>query len=151
MRDWSGEPVNHSGRHFQVRRHPAARFGTTTPSTCVDRWLLAAPPADPSIRPVGRRGSPFLTARHGHAPSVDEVRDLVGYVHQLRPGEPDDRFQIVLGGASLADRGKARDLIGPLVDAGATWWDERQLQTSDDVQRLAPAITAAHHQGPPSL
>ena len=75
---------------------------------------------------------------------------MVGYVHQLRPGGPDDRFEVVLGGASPADRSKARDLIGPLADAGATWWDERQLQTNDDVQRLAPVLRRIR-QGPPSL
>ena len=43
-----------------------------------------------------------------------------------------------MGGAGPADTAKARELIGPLIDAGATWWDERQLQSSDDLDRLAP-------------
>jgi Luciferase-like monooxygenase len=151
QRYWSGELVNHSGRHFQVRDVTLLPASVQQPRPPV--WIGGFWPHRRPIRRSVRWDGVvplFLTARHGHAPSIDEVRDLVGYVHQLRPGEPDDRFQIVLGGASPADRGKARDLIGPLVDAGATWWDERQLQTSDDVQRLAPVLRRIH-QGPPSL
>ena len=40
-------------------------------------------------------------------------------------------FEIVLGHATAPT--KARDQVGPLADAGATWWDERQLQSSEDV------------------
>jgi alkanesulfonate monooxygenase SsuD/methylene tetrahydromethanopterin reductase-like flavin-dependent oxidoreductase (luciferase family) len=150
-RYWSGEPVNHSGRHYQVRNVTLLPASVQRPRPPV--WIGGFWPHRRPIRRAARWDGVvplFLTARHGHAPSVDEVHDLVGYVHQLRPGGPDDRFEVVLGGASPADRSKARDLIGPLADAGATWWDERQLQTSDDIQRLAPVLRRIH-QGPPSL
>jgi hypothetical protein len=39
-------------------------------------------------------------------------------------------------------------LLGPLVEAGATWWDERQLQSSDEIDRLAPVLHRIE-QGPP--
>jgi hypothetical protein len=39
-------------------------------------------------------------------------------------------------------------LIEPLRDAGATWWDERQLQTGDDLYRLDPVLRRVE-QGPP--
>lgn len=57
-------------------------------------------------------------------------------------------FEIVLGGAT--DPRKACDQIGPLAEAGATWWDERQLQTSEDLHRLAPVLRRIEH-GPPAL
>jgi hypothetical protein len=90
----------------------------------------------------------FLDAKHGHPPPADQLADLVAYVHQQRD---DDRpFEIVVGGVSPADPAKARDLLGPLVEAGATWWDERQLQRSDDIDRLTPVLRRIE-QGPPSL
>jgi hypothetical protein len=93
----------------------------------------------------------FTDARHGHAPPVDQVRDLVAYVHRHRSDELRDRpFEIVLGGASPSDPAEARDLLGPLVDAGATWWDERQLQSSDEIDRLAPVLGRIE-QGPPVI
>jgi hypothetical protein len=88
----------------------------------------------------------FTTAKHGHIPPVDQVRDLVSYVRQHRDDSP---FDIVLGGATPGDPAKARDLIAPLADAGATWWDERQLQTSDDLHRLTPILRRIDH-GPPA-
>jgi hypothetical protein len=35
------------------------------------------------------------------------------------------------------------------MEAGATWWDERLLQTSDDLHRLAPVMRRVS-QGPPA-
>ncbi len=54
----------------------------------------------------------------------------------------------MLGGATPPDAAKARDLIGPLRDAGATWWDERQVQTGPDLDRL-PAVLRRVEAGPP--
>jgi hypothetical protein len=89
----------------------------------------------------------FTTARHGQPPPVDQVRDLVTYVHEQRGDGP---FEIVLGGVSPGNPAQARELIEPLIEAGATWWDERQLQTSDDLDRLAPVLRRIE-QGPPAL
>jgi hypothetical protein len=93
----------------------------------------------------------FVEARHGHPPPVDQVRDLVAFVHRHRSDELRDRpFEIVLGGVSRSDAAKARDLVGPLVEAGATWWDERQLQQSDEIDQLAPVLSRID-KGPPAF
>jgi hypothetical protein len=91
----------------------------------------------------------FTDARHGHPPPVDQVRDLVAYIHGHRSEALRDHpFEIVLGGVSPGDPAKARDLLGPLVEAGATWWDERQLQSTDEIDQLAPVLSRIEH-GPP--
>ena len=59
-------------------------------------------------------------------------------------------FDVVVGGVSPADPAKARELVAPLADAGATWWDERQLQTGPDFDRLAPVLRRIN-EGPPAL
>ncbi|MFE3416717.1 LLM class flavin-dependent oxidoreductase, partial [Streptomyces mirabilis] len=46
------------------------------------------------------------------------------------------------------DAAKAKDVIGPLYDAGATWWDERQVQTGPDLDRLSPVLRRIEA-GPP--
>jgi hypothetical protein len=92
----------------------------------------------------------FTSARHGQVPPVDQVHDLVAYVHQHRADRQDGPFEIVLGGVSPSDPAKAQDLIGPLIDAGATWWDERQLQDSAELDQLVPVLRRIQ-QGPPAL
>lgn len=92
----------------------------------------------------------FETARHGDVPDVAEVRDLVGYVRKHRTGGAEGPFEFVLGGATPPDAAKARDMIGPLHDAGATWWDERQVQDGPDLDRLPPVLHRVEA-GPPVL
>ncbi|MFJ6438864.1 LLM class flavin-dependent oxidoreductase, partial [Streptomyces sp. NPDC091416] len=93
-------------------------------------------------------------------------RDAAGDVHPYTAGEQRSYadtcvrghresdtqrpFDLVVGGASPADPAKARDVIGPLHDAGATWWDERQLDPSPDVDCLAPGLRRIEA-GPPVL
>jgi hypothetical protein len=92
----------------------------------------------------------FASATHGQVPPVDEVRDLVAYLNQYRDDRHDGPLDVVLGGVSPGHPAKAHDLIGPLADAGATWWDERQLQSSDQIDRLAPVLRRIE-QGPPAV
>jgi hypothetical protein len=55
---------------------------------------------------------------------------------------------VVLGGVTSPS--SAADVVGPLRDAGATWWDERQRQRGADIDSLA-AVRARVEAGPPSL
>jgi alkanesulfonate monooxygenase SsuD/methylene tetrahydromethanopterin reductase-like flavin-dependent oxidoreductase (luciferase family) len=150
-RYWSGEPVDHDGRHHRVR-------GVTLLPATVQRprppvWIAGFWPHRRPMRRAARWDGAvplFADARHGHAPPADQVRDLVSYVGKHRGERNGTPFEIVLGGASPADPARARDLIGPLADAGATWWDERQLQESDDLDRLEPVLRRVE-QGPPAF
>jgi alkanesulfonate monooxygenase SsuD/methylene tetrahydromethanopterin reductase-like flavin-dependent oxidoreductase (luciferase family) len=150
-RYWSGEPVEHHGRHYHVddvtllpatvqRPHPPVWIGGFWPHR---RPVRRAARWDGSV-PM------FETARHGQIPPVDQVRDLVAFVGQLRADSRNAPFEIVLGGATPDDPAKAREVIAPLAEVGATWWDERQLQTSHDVHRLTPVLRRISS-GPPAL
>jgi alkanesulfonate monooxygenase SsuD/methylene tetrahydromethanopterin reductase-like flavin-dependent oxidoreductase (luciferase family) len=150
-RFWSGDPVDHEGRHFQVRDVTLRPATVQRPRPPV--WIAGFWPNRPPMRRAARWDGAvplFESARHGHVPAVDEVRDLVAYVQRHRGDSRDKPFEIVLGGVSPGDPAKARDIIGPLVDAGATWWDERQLQGSDDIDRFA-SVMRRIEQGPPRL
>ncbi len=147
-RYWSGEEVNHDGEHYRVRDvillpasvqrpHPPIWVGGfwphRRPMRRAARWDGAAPL--------------FMSARHGVIPPVEQARELIAFIERER--EPaTGPFEIVVGGAT--DPGRAREEIGPLADAGATWWDERQLMTSQDLDRLAPVLRRIEH-GPPAL
>ncbi|EST37703.1 hypothetical protein N566_11620 [Streptomycetaceae bacterium MP113-05] len=93
----------------------------------------------------------FQDAKHGHAPPADQLRDLADYVRRHRAKDRRDKpFDLVVGGASPTQPARARDLIGPLRDAGATWWDERQLQEGPDLDDFSAVLRRAEH-GPPRL
>jgi alkanesulfonate monooxygenase SsuD/methylene tetrahydromethanopterin reductase-like flavin-dependent oxidoreductase (luciferase family) len=148
-RYWSGEPVNHDGRHYRVRDVTLLPATVQTPRPPV--WIGGFWPHRPPMRRAARWDGAvplFATALHGEIPAVDQVRELVAYVREHR-AEPDRPFEIVLGGATPGDPARARDLIAPLADAGATWWDERQFQTSDDLYRFEPTLRRVE-QGPPA-
>jgi alkanesulfonate monooxygenase SsuD/methylene tetrahydromethanopterin reductase-like flavin-dependent oxidoreductase (luciferase family) len=89
-RYWSGELVNHDGRHYQVRDVsllPASVQRPRPPVWVAGFW--------PRRRPMRRAASwdgvvpLFTTAGHGQVPHVDEVRDLVAYVRQYREARHD--------------------------------------------------------------
>ncbi|WP_028924669.1 LLM class flavin-dependent oxidoreductase [Pseudonocardia acaciae] len=149
-RFWSGEPVNHHGPNYEVRDVTLLPATVQRPRPPV--WVAGYWPRRAPMRRAARWDGAvplFTDARHGHAPPLDQVRDLVAFLRRQR-ADRDGPFEIVLGAASPPDAAKARDLIGPLVDAGVTWWDERHLQGTDDIDRLAPILRRVE-QGPPTL
>jgi alkanesulfonate monooxygenase SsuD/methylene tetrahydromethanopterin reductase-like flavin-dependent oxidoreductase (luciferase family) len=150
-RYWSGEPVNHDGRHYQVRDVTLLPATVQRPRPPI--WIGGFWPHRAPMRRAARWDGAvplFVDARHGHVPPVDQVRDLVAYLNQHRGDAHDGPFELVLGGATPGDPVKAGDVIAPLAEAGATWWDERQVQASDDVHRLTPVLRRIT-QGPPAL
>ncbi|WP_328603869.1 LLM class flavin-dependent oxidoreductase [Amycolatopsis sp. NBC_00345] len=151
QRYWTGEPVDHQGRHYQV--HDVTLLPASVQRPHPPIWVAGYWPHRRPMRRAARWDGVvplFTDARHGQAPPADQVRELVAYVHQHRDRRAAEPFEVVIGGVSPGDPAQARDLIGPLADAGATWWDERQLQTSEDLARLAPTLRRIE-QGPPVL
>ncbi len=149
-RYWSGESVTHEGRHYVVEDVTLLPRPVQRPRVPV--WIGGFWPHRAPMRRAARWDGAvplFLSATHGHPPPVDEVRDLVAYVDAHRDGDPGRPFELVLGGASPTGSAGARDLLGPLIEAGATWWDERRTM-DDEVDRLEPVLRRIEA-GPPAL
>ena len=149
-RYWSGDAVTHEGRHYQVRDVILLPTPVQRPRPPI--WIGGFWPARRPMRRAARWDGAvplFESATHGHVPPLDEVRDLVAYVGSHRDGDSGRPFELVLGGPSPTDPGAARDLLGPLIEAGATWWDERQ-PIDDQVHRLEPVLSRIEA-GPPDL
>ena len=146
-RYWSGEPVTHDGRHYSVQ--DVTLLPTPVQRPRVPIWIGGFWPHRPPMRRAARWDGAvplFLSARHGFAPPVDEVRDLVAYVRDHR--NDDSPFEVVLGGPSSTGAAAARDLLGPLIEAGATWWDERR-PIDDEITRLDPVLRRIEAGPPP--
>ncbi|MFF7244945.1 LLM class flavin-dependent oxidoreductase [Embleya sp. NPDC008237] len=148
-RYWSGEPVDHDGPHYRVRDVTLLPASTQRPRPPV--WIGGFWPNRPPMRRAARWDGAvplFASARHGHAPPVEQVRDLVAYVRKHRDDRSEAPFEFVLGGVSPTDPARAHDLLGPLIDAGATWWDERQRMDNADLYLSAPILRRIEA-GPP--
>jgi alkanesulfonate monooxygenase SsuD/methylene tetrahydromethanopterin reductase-like flavin-dependent oxidoreductase (luciferase family) len=149
-RYWSGEPVTHEGSHYQV--DGVALLPTPVQRPRVPVWIGGFWPHRPPMRRAARWDGAvplFLSAKHGHIPPVDEVRDLVAYVGAQRDSDSNRPFEIVLGGATPSGDAEARDVLGPVVEAGATWWDERQIQ-NERITELDPVLRRIDA-GPPAF
>jgi alkanesulfonate monooxygenase SsuD/methylene tetrahydromethanopterin reductase-like flavin-dependent oxidoreductase (luciferase family) len=147
-RYWSGETVDHEGAHYRVRSTELLPPTVQQPRPPV--WIAGYwPNRRPMRRAAGWDGAVplFASARHGQAPASDELRELVDYIAVQR-GDRADPYDVVVGGVS--ENSTAADLIGPLRDAGATWWDERQVQSNPDHYRAEPVLRRIEA-GPPRL
>lgn len=154
-RFWTGEPVTFHGRHYQA--DDVALLPATVQRPRPPIWVAGFWPRRPPMRRAARFDGAiplFTSASHGHTPPLDEVSDLVAYVREQREALPDEQsarpFEFVVGGVSPTDRRQASDLLGPLAEAGATWWDERQRMDGDDLDSF-PSLLARIEQGPPTL
>jgi alkanesulfonate monooxygenase SsuD/methylene tetrahydromethanopterin reductase-like flavin-dependent oxidoreductase (luciferase family) len=148
-RYWSGDPVSHQGRHYRVddvTLLPATVQRPRPPVWIAGYW--------PNRRPMRRAAAwdgaapLFLSARHGHPPTTDELSELVRYIEEHRSDRRGEPFDIVVGGATHP--GTATDVIRPLIEAGATWWDERLPQDEPGFDQLGPVLRRVE-QGPPRL
>ena len=148
-RYWSGARVDWEGRHYTVNDVTLLPATVQRPRPPI--WVGGFWPHRRPMRRAARWDGAvplFTEARHGVVPPVEQVRELVAYIRQERTG--DGRFEIVLGGRTPGDPTEAAAVIAPLADAGATWWDERQLQASEELHR-AGAVLRRINRGPPAL
>ncbi|GAB2656009.1 LLM class flavin-dependent oxidoreductase [Kribbella swartbergensis] len=147
---WSGETVNHQGRHY--RADEVALLPATVQQPRPPVWIAGYWPRKAPMRRAARWDGAvplFLHANHGVAPPIEELRELIGYLRELRGEEAAGTpYDVIVGG--VTDPADHRGVIEPLAEAGATWWDERQLIRGDDFYRLDPVLRRIE-QGPPTL
>lgn len=149
---WSGEPVTYRGKHVTI--DDVAFRPTPVQRPRVPVWVGGIWPNKAPMRRAARWDGavPILAGgMDAQPPPVDAVTGLVAFLRARRAeaglsGQP---FEIVLGGTSPSTAAAARDVLGPLADAGATWWDER-MPFDDRLDRLDPVLRRAE-QGPPRV
>jgi luciferase-like monooxygenase len=149
---WSGSPVTYHGEHVMI--DDVTFLPTPVQRPRVPIWVGGMWPHKPPMRRAARWDGaiPGMSGMEdARPPSASEAGEVVRFLRSQRRSYAveDQPFDIVLGGASPGGRSAARDLIGPLADAGVTWWDER-MPWGDDLSRAEPMLRRID-QGPPSL
>lgn len=143
-RYWAGERVDHDGPHYRV--HDVELLPVTVQRPRPPVWVGGFWPNRRPFRRAARWDGvvPLFASEHGVPPTPDEMRQVTAYVAEHRVA--DGPFDVVAGGSTTPQL--ADDVVGPLAEAGATWWDERGLYTSPDLHSLGPVLRRVEA-GPP--
>jgi alkanesulfonate monooxygenase SsuD/methylene tetrahydromethanopterin reductase-like flavin-dependent oxidoreductase (luciferase family) len=149
---WSGEPVTYRGNQITIDDVVFAPTPVQRPRVPI--WVGGFWPNKAPMRRAARWDGAIPAMAGFEAarpPEVNEVRDLVTFLRCCRAenGLADRPFEIAIGGMSPAGPAAGRDLVGPLADVGATWWDER-MSWGDDLERAEPILRRIE-QGPPRI
>lgn len=147
----SGEPASYHGRHVTVEDVQFAPVPVQSPSVPV--WIAGRWPNKAPFRRAARWDAavPLFPGYQAQPPpAFSDVRDLASFLTECRKAEErDGPFELVVGGRTTGDRDRDRDVVGPLVDAGATWWDERM--PFDDTLAKVDSYRRRIEQGPPRV
>jgi alkanesulfonate monooxygenase SsuD/methylene tetrahydromethanopterin reductase-like flavin-dependent oxidoreductase (luciferase family) len=136
---WSGEPFGFTGQHY--RFEPMTFRPTPIQRPRIPIWVIGAWPSERSVRRALRFDG---ILPQSNDPAV--VRAVAAFVKDEGPAETGARpFDIVVEGTT-PDPARVADTVGPLRDAGATWWIESDW-TGATVDTLRRRVAA----GPPII
>ena len=147
---WSGEPVTFHGQHVTI--DDVIMQPTPVQQPRVPIWIGGHWPRKAPGRRAARWDGAVLTTTGiwDQPPDPGVIAEMYDYIqaHRDNAGLGEMPFELVVGGSTPNSAANARDTLGPLADAGATWWDERfpihQVGKFD-------AVRTRLEQGPPRL
>jgi alkanesulfonate monooxygenase SsuD/methylene tetrahydromethanopterin reductase-like flavin-dependent oxidoreductase (luciferase family) len=141
---WTGAPFSYAGEQFTVS---GVTFQPTPVHGRVPVWVAGVWPNKAPMRRAARWDGvvPLVRAADGGSrePTVDEIRDIAGYVGEHRDG--DGPYDVVaVGGTEPGDPG-AVEKVAEMAAAGATWWLEGYVPVEGEYEAALRRIEA----GPP--
>jgi Luciferase-like monooxygenase len=152
-RFWAGQPFSFQGNHYRVdwtnRGDTWAYTPVQTPRVPI--WAVALWPNEVSMRRPLRYDGVLPTKRRlpdgtWLSPTPEDVRAIARYAAEHRTQATP--FDIVIEGVTPTDDpGRWPDTLGPLAEAGATWWIESMWETPGGMD----AVRARIAQGPPRI
>jgi alkanesulfonate monooxygenase SsuD/methylene tetrahydromethanopterin reductase-like flavin-dependent oxidoreductase (luciferase family) len=145
---FSGEPVTYHGQYVTIENIEIIPTPVQRPRVPI--WVGGGWPGKASMRRAARWDGaiPIMLPDPSSSPSPDFIRETLGFIHALRAeaGMDDLPFDLVLGGTTKPGAA-AVDRVGPLAEAGVTWWDERMPYSPELVD--ADATRRRIEAGPP--
>jgi alkanesulfonate monooxygenase SsuD/methylene tetrahydromethanopterin reductase-like flavin-dependent oxidoreductase (luciferase family) len=122
---WSGEPVNHDGKHYQV--HDAQLLPRPVQTPRIPVWVAGTWPHPRPFRRAARWDGFFADVEGvdwtlGQIQTPDHLRAMVDFVRALRP--IDETFDVVIGGSTPRKPAEGAAFLAPYVAAGLTCWIE---------------------------
>lgn len=146
---WSGEPFRFEGKHYRVH------WDSDWPYEPVQQpripiWVVGACPRERSMRRALRYDGVLPTKLDVvggfSAWTPDEVREVKAYVDRDRAETTP--FDIVIEGVTPREDPESQpSTLGPLAEAGMTWWIESMWDVPGDLDVVRERIL----QGPPRV
>ncbi len=135
---WSGDPVEHAGRHYQV--------SSPTPmgSADIPIWLAGTWPNRKPFRRAARFDGAFAMKVGFLDPlGPKQVAEIAAYIASER--QSGDPFNLAVGANTSGNLEKDRERATALEKAGANWWMDGTLTQFEKLD----ALTARVRAGPP--
>ncbi len=145
---WTGETVSYAGTHYQMTDLLFQPRPVQRPRIPV--WTVGAWPHPKSLARSARWDGCIIHDMSGVSPegeiSAATVQQVRAWMDEHR--EHEGPFEIVVEGETSGTDHAANDsLLGPLIDAGATWWIESRWEPDESFETLLRRI----QQGPPDV
>jgi alkanesulfonate monooxygenase SsuD/methylene tetrahydromethanopterin reductase-like flavin-dependent oxidoreductase (luciferase family) len=144
---WSGKPFSFDGKHYHVEEMTFLPKPVQSPRIPI--WVVGAWPSQQSMRRVLRYDGLLPNKiTGGDVPAAitpEDIRAMKAYIEEHR--SQTTPFEIVQEGETPGeDRERARAIVRPYAEAGATWWTESRW-SFPPIEELRRRI----QQGPPRI
>lgn len=140
---WSGEPFSYGGEHYEVREMTFLPKPVQSPRIPI--WVVGAWPSRKSMNRALRYDGLLAYTTRGEVTPGD-IREMKRYAGENR--EEGTPFDVVVEGETPGDDPeRAREIVHPYSEAGATWWIESPWTPPNDPDALRERV----RQGPPPL
>jgi hypothetical protein len=147
---WSGKPFRYSGKHNQMKTMTFKPRPVQRPRIPI--WVVGAWPRPKSMRRVLKYDGliPVIKKANGSHGEItpEKIREMKDFVLKNRTIQGNQRkhFDIVNDGMTPINQKRAKEIVEPFADAGATWWMETMWGTKQ-IQDVRERIRG----GPPVL
>lgn len=158
---WQGQPFAFEGKHFHVQAYQTGAFGPPPPPPPVQKpripiWVVGAVNREISLQRIVKYDGflPTLVADQGNTSpeegasfTPDQLRRAVDWILERR--ELETPLDVIVEHQTPGDDiDRAREILKPWQDAGATWHIESMWDAMDDTN---DQVLKRIKQGPPNI
>jgi len=150
---WKGQPFSYQGRHYQIQPTDFMPPPPPVQQPRIPIWVVGAWPYEKSMRRALKFDGLLPTTidpQHGARQSKPgELREITGYIREHLG--TDSPYDIIVEGETPGDNpNRARKILQPWIQAGATWWLEAMWNAPRNEDGLQ-LVRRRLEQGPPLI
>jgi len=138
---WSGELFSYEGNHYNLEEVTFQPRPLQEPRIPI--WVGGFWPNRPPFRRAARYDGVYPAMNWPDTLTTAHLRTLLEYIGRHRKATLP--YDVIVGGSTPGDPKKGAEVVGPWVEAGATWWSEDINGWRGSLEEMRERI----RQGPP--